>query len=78
MESNVLRGEGGDEVVRVIKAILQSNLHFVLVSPILLGRFLQCLGFTEYQQSSLTGLVGRRWEGGTEVSIYSCWVAGEG
>jgi hypothetical protein len=52
MESNVLRGEGGDEVVRVIKAILQSNLHFILVSPILLGRFLQCLGFTGCQPLS--------------------------
>ena len=40
MESNVLRGEGGDEVVRVIKPILQSNLHFILAPAILLGRFL--------------------------------------
>jgi hypothetical protein len=48
MESDMLRGEGGDEVVRVIETILQSNLHFVLAPSILFGRFLQCLRFTEY------------------------------
>ena len=40
MESNMLRGEGGDKVVRVVKAILQSDLHFILALSILLGRFL--------------------------------------
>ena len=52
MESNMLRGEGGDKVVRVIKAILQSNFHFILSPSILLGRFLQCLRFAEYQPLS--------------------------
>jgi hypothetical protein len=40
MESDMLRGEGGDEVVRVIETILQPNFHFILASSILFRRFL--------------------------------------
>jgi len=52
MECYVLRGKGRDKVVRVIKPILQSNLHFILSPSILLGRFLQRMGFTEYKPLS--------------------------
>jgi len=59
MECYVLRGEGGDKVVGVIKPILQSDLHFILSPSILLRRFLQCMGFTEYKPLS-------------HVETYSC------
>jgi hypothetical protein len=46
MEGDMLWSKGRNEVVRVIKSVLQSDFDLILASSILLGSLLQCLRLT--------------------------------